>query len=892
MRMSLAHRTAPDQVQRRTTLILKGPVLPSRSMRRPEFWAFPLLLALVSVVLLTGACSSSDPAGPDVGTDPCARVNVTSASRFPGGSPDGHADPAGAKAAHQARAGRIKDASLVRMHADVRNRTQIGDILLINDKVSATIEGVRDTDGYAGIGGKIVALEPVGDDGLPVGISTSGETLIALSRQLVVPDSVTVLNDGSDGKAAVVRATGMLGNVGFFDSFAGLFPDEYDLPAAIDYSLEPGSEKIAIKLSLMNVRDEDITFIARQNFAFFQFSRSDLFTSTKGFATPKDDSPFVAFDGGRFGFAFRQPGGAQISAGLGFEGFQLFQAKGLSLTACETKSLDYVEIIPGGPGLDGILSAIRRVDGDASYREVHGKVTESDGTPIVGALVHAVDGDRYLSRTTSGVNGEFVIHVPPGNATLVPTFNGFTIPAPTPVGAGDVTLAFAPRGTLVVHAREAGTLKPIPVRIQVIPTTPPTLAPESWGVKDPGDKRLYREFALNGDATLAIPPGQHRVVVTRGYEWELSDTLVDVVAGQTFTVDATLAHSVDSTGVMCADFHIHSFYSADSSDPVVTKVKSAIADGLEIPVSSEHEWVIDFQPIVQELGMTDWAFGMPSEELTTFEYGHFGVIPKYREPEKRNMGVVTWVRTSAPDVFRAVSQLPENPVLIVNHPYATGVGGYFGSASFDKATAKGTDGIWSEQFGAIEVFNATDSDASRASSIAAWMALLNAGKTMWATGSSDSHHIRSAPVGYPRNCLRFGHDDPKKLTPEIVRDTLRQGASVVSGGLTMTVEGPGGIGPGGTAVAGAYKVTVRSPSWIAASTLDTIVDGVTTGTLNLVETPGPGPERKYEATVDVAPLSSSARHWVVFHAKGPAGKDLEPLHPGKIPFAVSNPIFF
>ena len=85
--------------------------------------------------------------------------------------------------------------------------------------------------------------------------------------------------------------------------------------------------------------------------------------------------------------------------------------------------------------------------------------------------------------------------------------------------------------------------------------------------------------------------------------------LVTIEAGKTTEVRAALTHSVDSGGVMCADFHIHSFYSADSSDPVEAKVKSAIADGLEIPISSEHEWIIDFQPIVQKLGMTAFAFG-------------------------------------------------------------------------------------------------------------------------------------------------------------------------------------------------------------------------------------------------------------------------------------------
>lgn len=52
----------------------------------------------------------------------------------------------------------------------------------------------------------------------------------------------------------------------------------------------------------------------------------------------------------------------------------------------------------------------------------------------------------------------------------------------------------------------------------------------------------------------------------------------------------------------------------------------------------------------------------------------------------------------------------------------------------------------------------------------------------------------------------------------------------------------------------------------------------------------PRPGKRYEATVDVAPAQSRARHWVVFHAKGDG--DLSPLHPKKRPFAVSNPIFF
>jgi len=210
-------------------------------------------------------------------------------------------------------------------------------------------------------------------------------------------------------------------------------------------------------------------------------------------------------------------------------------------------------------------------------------------------------------------------------------------------------------------------------------------------------------------------------------------------------------------------------------------------------------------------------------------------------------------------------------------------------------TAKGDPDLWSEEFAALEVFSGADYETSREKSVADWYSLLNAGRTFWTTGSSDSHHERSSPVGYPRTCLRFGHDDPTKLSAETVRDVLRVGAATISGGLTMTVEGPGGVGPGGTAAKGPYKVTVACPGWLSASTLEVIVDGLTTETRPLTALAGPGPGKRYEVTVDVAPKQSKPRHWVVFHAKG-AGRgpngDLSPLHPGRMPFAVSNPIFF
>jgi len=847
-------------------------------------------LVLATLGVFVFACSDDDdkPKRSELAT-----CNGLSEFRFESGT-DGHADPFGAKAAGQARAGKIRDASQIVQGPLARQQVRVGDFALANDRIAVYIEAEGRADGYAPFGGDIVAIEPVGADGKPTGASQYGETLVALSRQTVKPDKVSVIADGSDGKAAIVRVSGVLTDIPFLDTFKALSQAEYGFPAAIDYVLEPGAEKITYRLSVANTTAELVDFANLQRVGFFHAARSKIFTEAGGFAPPKGEGPWVAFDSGESGFLVRAAEGRPIRSELEVSGFQLFSVSGLSVEACEKKTVDYLEITTGSPGIDGVLEAKRRAYGEPAWRELRGVLKEEGGAGLAGAFVHATSpSGQYLTRALTNAQGEYTLHVPPGPVSLTPTLKGWAIPAGTAVADGATTadLTLPKRATIQVKATDSVTNEPIPVRVQVIPATPPALAPASFGLREEVNGRLWSDFAITGDTVLPVPPGPHRVIVSRGYEYELLDTPVTADPSTPVVVEAKLQRTVDTAGVMCADFHIHSFYSADSSDPADEKVKGAIVDGLDIAVSSEHEWIIDFQPIIQRLGLTKWAFGMPSQELTTFTWGHFGVIPLHPRPGAPNNGAVDWVGKQPPAFFKQVSELPENPVLIINHPSgASGFSSYFTAAGFERTTASGDPELWSTQFGAVEVFNDSDFNANRTSSVADWFALLNAGHTYWATGASDSHDHRTSPVGYPRTCMRFGHDDPTKLTPELVRDVLRSGAATVSGGLYITAEGPGGIGPGGNASAGSYKVVVQSPSWFSASSLEVIVDGTTTETIPLTAQASAEPGKRYEATVNVAPSQSSSRHWVVFHARGEG--DLSPLHPERKPFAVTNPIFF
>jgi hypothetical protein len=846
----------------------------------------------LAFVVAAAACSSP----PAVPPGACAAQNITYDSRFPAGSAAGHADPAGAKAAGQARAGRITQAAQIRQPANARQQVRVGDYLLANDRIALYIEDAGDSDGYDPFGGEILGIEPVADDGLPGGFSQYNETLMMLSRQVVAPESVTVLADGSDGGPAIVRASGVLKNIPFMETFATLLPNEFNLPAALDYVLEPHAEKVVLRLSLMNPERAPVDFAGMQNLGFFHYARSQSFTDGAGYAMSSGSTPWVAFDAGSSAFAWRQVG-TSLSHVIDVSGFQLFQGSGLMLDGCASKTVDYAELIPGRT-LDDARAAMRRTDGTDDWRVVTGTVHDGAGAPIAGAYVSEVDGDGFkvLTRVMTAADGTFTLHAPPRDVTLKPYSPGHPDATPQPLAPAATTaaLAFPPNGVIVVHARDAADDTPLPVRVQVIPATAPTPPPSRFGLPDQTNGRIHQEFATDGEATLPVPPGDHRVVVSRGYEWELFDQTVTVASGQTVTLTAPLVHSVDSTGWMCADFHIHSYYSADSSDTVEHKIRGAIADGLEIPVSSEHEWIIDFQPIIEQLGLKKWAFGFPSEEFTTFSWGHFGIIPILPRDTAVNRGAIIWYGKQPPEIFAQINALPEHPVLIVNHPSGTGFGAYFSSVKFDRATASGDPEMWSEQFQAIEVFNGSSFDDNRARSVGDWFAMLDAGKVRWAVGNSDSHHLRSEAVGYPRTCFQFGHDDPTRLTADVVRDQLAVGAAVVSGGLFLTVSGPGGAGPGAMLPpqtgAVPFDVTVQAPSWLAASELEVIVDGETASTLTLTPDAGPGPARRYTVPVMVTPTSTRVVHYVIFHARGAA--DLAPLDPGRKAFAVSNPIFF
>lgn len=836
-------------------------------------------LALCLVLLSLAACGDDDEGGtpaadPDGGTSedggtpvPGARAWVLEASDLP-------EDPTGSLAVYRA-----------------------GDFGLANEKVAVLIEDVGFSDLYDPWGGKLVGLAAV-EDGKLVRAADFNELLVALGRFVLASDSVEIEADGSDGGAARIRARGTFTALPFIDDFAsGLYPTDYSVPGSMVWELEPGAEHVNLYLSVDRSGEEALV-VGDMNTLVFQRERMQELTAVQGFLIAPGALPYLAFvDDLTTSYAFLSPNGNLGQLVEPQAGFNLVGGPDLTFEADKDTDVLAYRIVIGGPGLDGLQQALARVDG-TTLSSVSGHVLEADGTGAGGVHVHATGADdAYLSRALTDANGAFTLHVPADRVGLTLTTyraGSAAVTATADAGDSDVSLELLASATLRVRA-EDGDGQPSPFRVQILPMDDSAEPPANFGEKRPGAGRMYLESVVDGELTVPVPAGTYHVVVSRGYEYDLHDEEVIAVAGETATIDASLAHVVDTSGVMCADAHIHTHRSPDASDDGLLKVRSAVAEGLDIAIRSEHEWVADFASEVDELGVGELLYGeVGGEELTTFEWGHMGVFPLLPSDEP-NAGAVAWSGMLPPEVFEVVRARPEAPVLIINHPRLPGglLGNrqaYFDTAGFDAVTGMVEHPeLWDEDFKLIELFNSEDFESQREGTVRDFFQLLSQGRKVFAVGASDSHTVATVPLGYPRTCLLVGEDEPGALTPTLVRDAYDAGRSTVSGGIFLSVAVDGqSAGPGDTATGvGAstlVNVKVQAPGWVDVTSLEVIVDGTTTETFAIAPA---GTVTRFEQQVMV-PVAA-AGSWVVFHAKGEAS--LAPLHPDKQPFAFSNPIF-
>src|SRR5262249_11580373 len=334
-----------------------------------------------------------------------------------------------------------------------------------------------------------------------------------------------------------------------------------------------------------------------------------------------------------------------------------------------------------------------------------------------------------------------------------------------------------------------------------------------------------RAFVLRGEAELRVPAGTYDVWISHGPEWDTSRERITVKPGAEIDLDVKLHHTVETPGWISGDFHVHAAASLDSRVPMRDRVLQFVADGVDLIVSTDHNVIADYAPVIAELGLGDLLASATGDEITTKQWGHFGAFPLPSDEGELGHGAIETGARSAAQIFTDVRARAPGALIDVHHPRLLhGSMGYFVLADFDLATGKTRTPGFSLDFDAVEVLNGyQDSDRrTMGKVISDWIGLLDGGKRVSCTGNSDSHHMTFNLGGYPRNYVAVGDVPVARLDPAAVAAAVKAGHSYFTTGpiVDAAIAGKGfgevaSVSPGKIGLHG----SARAADWISVNQL-------------------------------------------------------------------------
>src|SRR4051812_41049601 len=319
---------------------------------------------------------------------------------------------------------------------------------------------------------------------------------------------------------------------------------------------------------------------------------------------------------------------------------------------------------------------------------------------------------------------------------------------------------------LAFEVRDAGTGAFIPCKLTFVgvagTATPPFTPIDIARAESEGTVAAYdRVLSAAGKGVARVPMGKYDIYVSRGLEWDIQILRAVNIDFDGASIQARLSHVIDTSGWLSADFHVHAARSPDSIVPMPHRVIEFVSDGVDMIVSTDHNVVSDYRPIIEALGLRKVITSAPGDELTTAGWGHFGAFPLPTDLEGPGQGAVL-VRSRSPKaVFADVRQHAPQAIIDVHHPRLDAGIGYFTIGGLDPHRDRAAKSGFSFDFDAVEVLNGYQDPVRRSvdRTIDDWMGLLNHGHVVTATGNSDTHHLTYNIGGYPREFL-WGSDAP------------------------------------------------------------------------------------------------------------------------------------
>ena len=332
-------------------------------------------------------------------------------------------------------------------------------------------------------------------------------------------------------------------------------------------------------------------------------------------------------------------------------------------------------------------------------------------------------------------------------------------------------------------------------------------------------------YTSTGVADFGLPAGEYTVMAGRGFEYSLATAKVEGGAGMRLSKTLSIRREVPTDGYVACDTHVHTLTHSGHGDATVQeRMITLAAEGVELPIATDHNAQIDHRPFAAEMRVAEYFTPVIGNEVTT-TVGHFNIWPTAKDSPLPNHKLTDW-GAIADELFGCA----ETRVAILNHPRDLHAGTRpFGPELHNSVTGANLNGS-PIRFNGMEVVNSGATQTNIMQLFHDWMGLLNAGYRITPVGCSDSHDVGRHFVGQGRTYIRCDDRDPGNIDVIGAADAFINGTVMVSYGLLceMTVNGKYQSGSVVQPASDHADINVRvlGPHWTKATELLIFANGI------------------------------------------------------------------
>jgi hypothetical protein len=427
------------------------------------------------------------------------------------------------------------------------------------------------------------------------------------------------------------------------------------------------------------------------------------------------------------------------------------------------------------------------------------------------------------------------------------------------------------------------------------------------------------QYTADGTFRAPLLPGRYRVIVSRGCEYDAVFTELQVRAGETVPLRATLRRTVDTPGWISADFHSHSTPSGDNTSHQDGRVLNLLAEQIEFAPCTEHNRITTYDAALERLQSVGRMATCPGMELTgsPLPINHQNAFPLVPHPRTQDGGGPVTDPLPEVQIERlAMWDRAADKLVQANHPHLHQM---FGDRDLDGHADEGFRKMFRfmdvvEIHPLDKILLAPDPEAwrtQRGNVVRNWLQMLNLGYRIPGVVNTDAHYNFHGS-GWLRNYIRSATDNPALINTLDVVHAAERGQLVMTNGpfLEIAVTGhdasghtaAGPVGPGDDLAlpAGAgrkvqCRLRVQCPNWLDINRVQLWVNGRVPPEFDFRRADGGGQFSsnvvRFEATIPVE-LSADAHLIAVAAGEGlQLGPVVGPNHMMDQPMAIANPIY-